>query len=429
MSGMGIYLNLDVPNMKDIDVYIKNGGYQALEKVLKEMQPSQVTDTVKASGLRGRGGAGFPTGVKWGFVPANINPKYVVCNCDESEPGTFKDRKIIEHNPHQLVEGIAIAAYAIGAVKAFAYLRGEFAFGAKVLQDAVDQAYARGYLGKNILGSDFSLDMVVHRGAGAYICGEESAQLESLEGKRGYPRLRPPFPAVSGVYAKPTLINNCETLSTVPLIVKNGAEWYTQWGTEKSKGTRAYSLSGHVNKPGTYDLPMNTTLRQLIEDYGGGVPGGKKVKAVIPGGSSAAMLPASMLDTPIAFDELAAAGSMGGSGAVVVMDEDTDIVRATLRIHEFYREESCGKCTPCREGTFWLVQIIERIVHGGGLPGDVEKLLDICSQIGGRAFCLLADGAIPCIISSIKYFREEYEYYIQHGHSMYDDREIAEAAR
>jgi NADH-quinone oxidoreductase subunit F len=362
------------------------------------------------------GGAGFPTGTKWELVrKESRTPKYVICNADESEPGTFKDRMIMEVSPHLVVEGTIIAAYATRVHHAFIYVRGELPLAYHQVSRAVREAYAAGYLGRNILGSGYDLDVTVHPGAGAYICGEESALLESLEGKRGYPRLKPPFPALVGLYGGPTVINNLETVATLPAIVRLGAAAYATYGTEKSKGTRIYCLSGHVNRPGNYELPLGTPLRTLIEDFGGGVWHGKRLKAVIPGGSSTPFLTPAQLDTPMDFEGVAAAGSMLGSAGVIVFDEDTCIVGAVLRMTEFYRDESCGKCTPCREGTFWLVELLERLEAGKGKAADIDLLNDICDNIAGKSFCPLGDAATSSILSSIKLWRDEYVYHVTHG--------------
>jgi len=408
--------NTDVPNAHEIEVYEQQGGYQALRKALTEMSPQSVIDEVKTSGLRGRGGAGFPTGQKWSFLPRDVYPRYLVCNADEGEPGTFKDRQIMERDPHLLIEGIIISSYAIGANLAFIYLRGEYFLPAQRLQKELEQAQAKGYLGRNILGTGYSLDIILHRGAGSYECGEETALLESLEGKRGMPRLKPPFPATHGLYGKPTIINNVETLANIPAITLRGGAWYATIGTPKSTGTRIFSLSGHVNRPGNYELPMGVPLRTLIEEYGGGILGGRRLKAVIPGGSSTPMLPADKVDTPLDFESMAAAGSSLGSAGVIVMDETTCIVRATLRLAEFYRHESCGKCTPCREGTYWITRVLDRIEHGRGRATDIDLLLDIADNIGGKSFCPFGDGAIGPVVSSIQRFREEYEEHLRLGH-------------
>ncbi|HLQ30822.1 MAG TPA: NADH-quinone oxidoreductase subunit NuoF [Ktedonobacteraceae bacterium] len=416
--------DIDAPGLDTLPGYRQHGGYQALEKALKEHQPDDILEMVKKSGLRGRGGAGFPTGMKWGFLAKNDQRRYLCCNADESEPGTFKDRMLMEKNPHQLVEGVIITSYACRVGIAFIYVRGELAFAGRQIERAIEEAYAAGLIGKNILGSGFDLEVILHRGAGAYICGEESALMESLEGRRGYPRLKPPFPAVIGLYGGPTVINNCETLATIPAIVMHGAEWYASFGTEKSKGTRVFCVSGHVKNPGNYELPLGTPLRTLIydEQYGGGMLNDKQLKAIIPGGSSTPMLGADKLDTPLDFEAVAAAGSMLGSGGVVVMDEDTCIVGAVLRMTEFYRDESCGKCTPCREGTYWMTEIYERLEHGHGKQSDINLLLDICDNIGGKSFCPLGDAAITPVASSIKLFREEYEYHVREGHCMVGNR-------
>ncbi len=412
--------DIDAPGLDTLEGYRQHCGYQALKKALTALQPDEIIEMVKKSGLRGRGGAGFPTGMKWGFLAKNDRPRYLCCNSDESEPGTFKDRMLMEKNPHQLVEGVIITSYACRISTAFIYIRGELALAARQVERAVAEAYQAGYLGKNILGSGFDLDVMVHRGAGAYICGEESALMESLEGRRGYPRLKPPFPAAIGLYGGPTVINNTETLSTIPAIVRNGAAWYASFGTEKSKGTRIFCLSGHVKKPGNYELPLGTPLRTLIydEQYGGGILDDKQLKAIIPGGSSTYILGPDKVDTPLDFEAVAAAGSMLGSGGVIVMHEDTCIVAAVLRMLEFYRDESCGKCTPCREGTFWLAQLLERFEHGHGKLRDIDLLLDVCDNMFGKVFCPLGDAATSPVTSSIKLFREEYEYHIREGRCM-----------
>lgn len=402
----------EIENIGQLDVYRKQGGYKNWLRMLKETKPSDVTEMVKNSGLRGRGGAGFPTGMKWSFVPNNLGkPKYLCVNCDESEPGTCKDREIVEHMPHQLLEGIGIACFAVGIHKAFIYIRGEMYEGYLSLRKAIDDAYAAGLFGKNIDGSGFELDVVLHRGAGAYICGEESALLSSLEGDRGFPRLKPPFPAVSGLYACPTVINNVETLASLPPIFHMGVEEYAKLGTEKSKGTRLVSLSGHVNKPGNYEIELGqVTFKQLIEEFGGGIRNGKKCKAIIPGGASAPwLIPDLHYDVTLDFEAIAAAKSMAGSGAIVVMDEDTCAVGAAHNLVEFFHEESCGKCSPCREGTQWLVQILHRIVHGHGKPEDLDLLLSVCGSINGKTFCPLGDSATVPVTSSLTHFRSEYE--------------------
>jgi NADH-quinone oxidoreductase subunit F len=394
--------------------YMAHGGYQAIPKVLREMSPAQVLDAVKRSGLRGRGGAGFPTGMKWGFIPKDSpKPVYLVCNGDESEPGTFKDRMLMEQEPHQLLEGIVLASYAIGCRQAFIYCRGEFVEGARTLRRAIQEATGAGYLGPSIAGSGFGLDLVLHRGAGAYICGEETGLLESLEGKRGQPRPKPPFPAVSGLYRSPTVVNNVETLCNVPHILLRGPEWYSTIGPPKSTGTRLFSVSGHVVRPGNYELPMSVTLRELIFEHAGGLPRGRRLKAVIPGGSSAPVLTADHLDVAMDFDSLAAAGSMGGSGGVIVMDETTCMVRVGEIVSRFYHHESCGQCTQCREGTAWLHKVLARIERGQGRPEDLDLLLDMCDNMKGKTICVLSDAAAMPIESYLKHFRPEFERHIR----------------
>ncbi len=413
MSTIVLTKNMHVPNLPRIDVYESVGGYQGLRKALREYKPADIIDIVKKSGLRGRGGAGFPTGMKWGFVPKNSGkPVYLCVNADESEPGTFKDRLIIEKDPHQLLEGTIISAYALDCHLAFIYIRGEFVKPANILNKAVAEAYAKGYLGKNILSSGYDLDLVVHRGAGAYICGEETALLESLEGKRGHPRLKPPFPAVVGLYKCPTVINNVETLANVPHIVNNGAGWFSSIGSERNTGTRLFGVSGHVVNPGVYEFPMGIPLREIIFDHCGGIPAGRKLKAVIPGGSSVPILTADQADVRMDFDSVAKAGSMLGSAGVVVMDDSTCMVKAVARITKFYAEESCGQCTQCREGTEWLLQILERIEQGKGKPGELETLLDICTNMKGRTICPLSDACAMPVESYIQKFSDEFSAHI-----------------
>lgn len=397
-----------------LDQYLAHGGYQALAKVLREMSPAAVVEAVKRSGLRGRGGAGFPCGVKWGFIPRDAGgPVYLVCNGDESEPGTFKDRMLIEEEPHQILEGIVLASYAIGCHRAFFYVRGEFVEGGRAAGRAIEEAYARGYLGRNILGSGFDLEVVLHRGAGAYICGEETGLLESLEGKRGQPRPKPPFPALAGLYRSPTVVNNVETLSNLPHILLRGADWYAGIGPAKSTGPRLFSVSGHVNRPGNYELPMSVTLRELVFEHAGGVRGGRRLKAVIPGGSSSPVLTEEQLDVRMDFDSLAAAGSMGGSGGVIVMDDRTCMVRVGEIVSRFYHHESCGQCTQCREGTAWLHKTLARIERGQGRPEDLELLLDMCDNMKGKTICVLSDAAAMPIESYLKQFRPEFERHIR----------------
>jgi len=406
----------EVEGIRSLKTYKEKGGYEAWMKLLKEKQPSEVIDLTKASGLRGRGGAGFPTGMKWSFVPNNLGkPKYLCVNCDESEPGTCKDREIVEHIPHQLLEGIGIACYAVGIHKAFIYIRGEMYEGYLALKKAIEEAYEAGYFGQKVGGSDFHCDIVLHRGAGAYICGEESALLSSLEGERGFPRLKPPFPAVSGLYACPTVINNVETLATLPPIFRMGVEEYAKLGTDKSKGTRMVSLSGHVNNPSNFEIELGqVTFQTLIEDFGGGMRNGKKCKAIIPGGASAPWLTMEQhSQVTLDFEAIAAAKSMAGSGAIVVMDEDTCAVGAALNLVEFFHEESCGKCSPCREGTQWLFQILHRIEHGHGKIEDLKLLDEVCESMLGKTFCPLGDSATVPVSSSLRLFRDEYEHHIQ----------------
>jgi NADH-quinone oxidoreductase subunit F len=402
-----------------IDGYKRNGGYTAAPKALG-MDPDALIQLVKDSGLRGRGGAGFPTGMKWGFIPQGDNKEhYLVVNADESEPGTCKDMPLLMANPHVLVEGVIIASYAIRAKHAFIYIRGEVTHVARRLNKAIADAYKAGYLGKNIFGTGYGLDLVLHIGAGAYICGEETALLDSLEGFRGQPRLRPPFPAIAGLYARPTVVNNVESISAVPAIVNNGAEWYQSMGTEKSKGATLYSLSGHVNNPGQFEAPLGITLREILE-LAGGIRNGHKLKFWTPGGSSTPLFTDAHLDTPLDYEGVSAAGSMLGTKALQIFDETTCVVRAVLRWTEFYKHESCGKCTPCREGTWWLVQILRDLENGTGTEADLEKLLDLCDNIMGRSFCALGDGATSPITSSIKYFRDEYIAHVTNGACPFD---------
>jgi NADH-quinone oxidoreductase subunit F len=411
-----------------IDGYLKAGGYKALRKALK-MKPDDVIEEVKASGLRGRGGAGFPTGVKWSFIPQDTGkPVYVVCNADEGEPGTFKDRELMERDPHQLVEGIAITSYAVGCRTAFIYMRGEFLEPARKVERAIRDAYEKGFLGEGIAKSKFDLDIVLHRGAGSYECGEETALLDSLEGKRGQPRLRPPFPAVEGLYRSPTVVNNVETLATVPHIVERGADWFSKIGPEKSTGTKIFCVSGKVERPGNYEAPMGTPARVIIDELAGGVRDGKALKAWVPGGSSTPFLTADHLDTPMDFESIQAAGSLLGTGAVVVLDENDCVVDAVLRWTQFYAHESCGKCTPCREGTWWLTKILYRFENGGGRMEDIDIMYDVGDNMLFKNFCALGDGAVSPIHSSIKYFRNEYEEHVKAGGCPYGERPLVAAA-
>ena len=399
----------DEPDAHTYAGYTRHGGYQGARRALTQMQPDDVIGAVKDSGLRGRGGAGFPTGVKWGFIPQGDNkPHYFVVNADESEPGTCKDIPLMMANPHALVEGVIIGSYAIRANHAFIYIRGEVPHVARRLMTAVTEAYANGELGSNIHGSGFDLELTVHCGAGAYICGEETALLDSLEGFRGQPRLRPPFPAVAGLYACPTVVNNVESVASVPSIIANGPDWFASFGTERSKGFTLYSLSGHVRNPGQFEAPLGITLRELL-DLAGGMREGSELKFWTPGGSSTPILTAEHLDVPLDYEGIDAAGSMLGTKALQIFDQTTSVVRCVLRWTEFYKHESCGKCTPCREGTWWLQQILERIEAGQGTTEDIDKLLDLCDNILGRSFCALGDGATSPITSAIQYFREEFE--------------------
>ncbi|MFN5059134.1 MAG: NADH-quinone oxidoreductase subunit NuoF [Chloroflexota bacterium] len=401
--------DLDVHNIADLDVYLQNEGYEALRMAVKEKTPADVINVVKDAGLRGRGGAGFPTGVKWGFLPKDVYPRYLCCNADESEPGTFNNHQIIDKNPHQLIEGVALAAYAIECQKAFIYIRGEFAAGARRLEKAIADATAKGFLGKNVFGTDVTIDIVVSRGAGAYICGEETALMESLEGKIGQPRLKPPFPAVAGLYGKPTIINNVETLTNVPRIVLKGAAWYRTHGTEKSPGTKVFSVSGHVRKPGNYEVPFGTTMRELIYDYAGGMREDRKVKIIVPGGASAAWLTEANLDVAMDYESLAAAGTMLGSGGVIILDETVSAVELAFKMDEFFKHESCGKCTPCREGTHYLVKTLHRFTYGGAEQRDIAKLHDVYNQMAGNCFCLLGESAVVPIRTALKLFPHEFE--------------------
>ncbi|MDC4204023.1 MAG: NADH-quinone oxidoreductase subunit NuoF [Candidatus Manganitrophus sp.] len=397
-----------------LDEYRKTGGYTAFEKVLKGIPPAEVIEMVKKSGLRGRGGAGFPTGMKWSFIPKDHpGPKYLCCNADESEPGTYKDRQLIENDPHQMLEGIGIACYAIGSHNAYVYIRGEFDLGAEIIQRAIEEAYQANLFGKNIFGTGFDLDVVLHRGAGAYICGEETALLESIEGKRGKPRTKPPFPATHGLYQKPTVVNNVETLANIPYIINRGPEWFASLGTPKSAGMRVFCVSGHVNRPGNYEVPMGITLREMIYEHAGGMRGNKQLKAIIPGGASAPFLTQAHLDVKMDFESIAQAGSMLGSGAVTVMDEDTCMVWAAMNLMEFFHHESCGKCTPCREGSAWLLKILQRIEYGQGRMEDLDLLVSLSKRIEGRTVCAFGDAEVAPALSTLKHFREEYETHIQ----------------
>jgi NADH-quinone oxidoreductase subunit F len=412
-----------IENSPKIDVFLQHGGYQALEKALKQMTPESIIDEMKKSNLRGRGGAGFPTGMKWSFVPKDSpKAKYVICNADESEPGTCKDRPLMEMDPHQLIEGMVIAGRAIGSHQGFIYIRGEYRYVLDIVQGAITEAYERGYLGKNILGSGFDYDLLIHTGAGAYECGEESALMESLEGKRGYPRIKPPFPAVVGLYGCPTIINNVETLSAVPAIILGGGEAYANLGTPKNGGTRLLCVAGHVNKPGIYEIPLGMNMKEFIYGMAGGITGGKKLKAVIPGGSSCPLLTADEIDIPMDYDSVAKAGSMLGSGGMVVMDEDTCMVDMARRIMHFYAHESCGWCIPCREGTTWLRKMLERLHAGYGREQDIDMLSELSKNILGRSFCPLGDAAAMPTISIVQKWRNEFEDHL-HGRCAYKSAE------
>jgi NADH-quinone oxidoreductase subunit F len=400
----------EIPNLHQIDVYEKHGGYQALRKAI-QMKPEEVTDEVKKSNLKGRGGAGFPTGLKWTFMPKQSSkPKYLCANGDEGEPGTFKDRQIFEFNPHLFIEGSLIAAYAMGVQTIYVYIRGEYVKWIKLLQKAIDDAYSKNYIGKNILGSTFSTEMYIFKGAGAYICGEESSLMNSIEGKRGYPRVKPPFPAQNGLWGCPTTINNIETLANVPHIINRGWEWYTKIGAPKHPGTLLFGISGHVNKPGVYELPTGVLLTDLIYKYAGGVRGNKKIKAIIPGGSSTMWLRGEELEgVRMDADSLKAVGTSIGTGGVIVMDEDTDVLKVLARIAHFYHHESCGQCTPCREGCGWMEKILNRFVAGEGTIKDIDLLLNVANNIEGNTICALGDAAAWPVQSVIKKFREEFE--------------------
>ncbi len=406
--------NVGAPDSHTIGVYRSRGGYGALEKVLREMSPERLIDEIKASGLRGRGGAGFPTGMKWGFVPKdNPKPKYVVCNADESEPGTFKDRLLIEKDPHAIVEGTILAAYAIQSHTAFIYIRGEFSFGAKVLERAIDEATAAGYLGKNILGSGYDIDLILHRGAGAYICGEETGLLSSLEGGKGWPKVKPPFPATHGLFGCPTVVNNVETLASLPWIIEQGAARYAAIGTEKSKGTKLFSVSGHIKNPGVYEVDMGYPFKKFLEEDCGGVPNGKKLKGVIPGGASMPVLRPDELDgVTMDYESFQAAGTLLGSGGVIVMDESTCMVRAAWNISRFFAHESCGQCSPCREGCHWMEKIFRRIERGEGKEGDLDLVLSVSGNIMGNTICPFGDAAAMPAAAFIKKYRDEFDQHI-----------------
>lgn len=410
--------NIHRPNSEKIYTYLANGGYEAVRLALTK-SPDELIEMVKRSGLRGRGGAGFPAGVKWGFMPKDPDiPKIVAVNTDEGEPGTFKDREIVERDPHQVIEGVIIASYAVGAKRAYVYIRGEFFLGVKRWIKAIADAYEHGFLGKNILGSGFDLDMSVHRGAGAYICGEETAMLESLEGKAGNPRLKPPYPAQVGLFGYPTLVHNIETLACIPHIILRGPEWFAGIGTAESKGPKIFSVSGHVNRPGNYELPLGTTIGEIIYEHAGGIRGGKKLKAVIPGGASTPILTAEHVDVPMAFETLAAVGSQLGTGAMIVMDETTCMVEVARRLTKFFAHESCGRCVPCRLGSRRLYEILERIEGGKGKPADLDLALELSRQIDGLTFCPMGSALVNPARSTIERFRDEYEDHLTYKRCM-----------
>jgi NADH-quinone oxidoreductase subunit F len=411
MSEHVLLRHRDAPEIKRLDVYRSLGGFEALRKAVTEMTPEQVLQEVKLSGLRGRGGAGFPTGIKWSFLPKDIWPHYVVANADESEPGTFKDREILEGNPFQFLEGLAIAAYAVQANLAYVYLRGEFWEIAGELDRRIAEMEAAGLLGERLFGTDYSLRIHTHLGAGAYICGEETALLESLEGKLGQPRLRPPFPAVYGLFGKPTVINNVETLTNLPLIIARGSEWFRSFGTEKSPGVKIFSLSGCVNRPGNYELPLGTTFRELIFTHGGGVPAGRKIKAILPAGASSSVIAADerALDTPMDYESVAALGSTLGSASVIVVDDSVNMSWLVDKTVAFFRHESCGKCTPCREGTYWMSRITQRILSDGHSQADVELLGSVARQIQNKCLCALGEFSTMAVVTSLDLFRADFD--------------------
>jgi len=425
-----LFRDIDTPGLSGLDVYRHGGGYSRVAAILGKKPQDECIEIVKASGLRGRGGAGFPTGLKWSFVPKDSpKPKYLVCNADESEPGTFKDRELMEKNPHLLVEAMILSGYAIRSHVGYIYLRGEFEYIQRILDRAIAEARAAGLIGGNIAGSGYTFELHTHLGAGAYICGEETALLSSLEGYRGQPRLKPPFPAVEGLYACPTVVNNVETLMNVPHILEHGAAWYRQWGTEKSPGTKVLSVSGPVKRPGNYEVPLGVPLSTLLNVHCGGMRDGLQVKAVIPGGSSVPLLPASMLDTGLDYESMNAAGTFLGSGGVIVIDDQTCIVDALYNVTRFYEHESCGKCTPCREGTYWMSEILERLESGHGRETDIDLLLNVADNILGKSFCALGDAAAMPVQGALQHFRPEFEHHVAHRRCMVNRRraEIGEA--
>lgn len=408
--------NRGVENSTDIDVYLSRGGYEAARKAFGRMSPEEVQKQVTDAVLRGRGGAGFPAGLKWKFLDRDPRrTRYLCCNADESEPGTFKDRVLIEADPHQLIEGMIISCYALDAHTGYIYVRGEYAECRRILEKALAQARDKGFLGRNVFGSGFDVELRLHKGAGAYICGEESALLESLGGGRGWPRLKPPYPATRGAFHEPTVINNVETLACVPHIVLRGADWFKSIGNENNYGPKLYCLSGHIARPGVYEFPMGVPLRELIDEAGGGIPGGRRLKAILPGGTSSAVLTAEHMDVPMDFDSVSKAGSMLGSAGIIVMDDSTCMVNACWNVARFYAHESCGQCTPCREGTNWAARVLGRIERGEGKPEDLDMILKICDNMLGATICALADGAVFPIRSIVQTFRDEFEEHIGRG--------------
>ncbi len=399
-------------NLRDIDVYRAQGGYAQFERAVTALKPSDVVDATLKSGLRGRGGAGFPTGRKWQFLPNDGRPRYMVCNCDEAEPGTFKDHMLLEETPHQVIEGILIGAYAIGARQAFMFIRGEFKRGYEIFNAALDQARRAGYVGEKLFGTDYSLEMIVHRGAGAYICGEETALLNAVEGRRGEPRLKPPFPAIKGLYGQPTVVNNVETLGYLPHILRRGSEWFAKVGTERSTGYKIVSISGHVQRPGNYEIPLGLPIRTLIDEVAGGMRPGRTFRAIQPGGGSSACLFEEHLDLGYDYESLAANGTMLGSGAAVVFDDTTDFVKAAHALVRFFAHESCGQCTPCREGGHWLETTLERILHGAGRQSDIDMLVSVSRQMTGLNLCPLGDSIEPFLASVVKRFPEQFQAYV-----------------
>ena len=409
-----LFRHRDIPDIKNIEVYKQNGGFESLKKAVTSMQPKQIVDEVKASGLRGRGGAGFPTGVKWSFLPDTIWPHYVVCNADESEPGTFKDREIMESNPYQFLEGVAIACFAVGAQEGYIYLRGEFYPVAKHLDACIAEMEKQGFLGDKLFGTGTSIRLKTHLGAGAYICGEETALLESIEGKRGQPRLRPPFPAVVGLYGKPTVINNVETLTNLPYIIEHGAAGYRQFGTEKSPGVKIFSLSGNINKPGNYELPLGTTFRELIFTHGGGIPDGRKIRAIMPAGASSSIIRVDdvtfdkVMDTPLDYENVQNVGSLLGSASVIIIDDTHTMDWVINKTIHFFKHESCGKCTPCRDGNYWMLHLTERIHEGRATAQDVKVLDSVAAQIYGKCLCALGDFSTMAVRTAIERFPEDF---------------------